>query len=607
MCGIFGYCGNKPAWQIILKGLGELEYRGYDSAGIAIQNRNKIKLAKGAGRASNLAHRFTADKMSGNNGIGHTRWATHGKPNSINSHPHTDCHGKIFLVHNGIIENFLEIKKFLKQRGHKFISSTDTEVIPHLIEHYMKKSGNFDEALSQSLKRLTGAYAIALISKFSPGVIYATRNLSPLVAGINKNEKFLSSDPDSLSGVASELIYLSDGDIIKINSDSILVTDASGSAKKPKLIKPAFVTPSPNKNKSPTFMLKEIHEAPMVVTSFKDPAALARQKNKPQDISLVFSRLKTAKRLIILACGSSYYAGLMAEYVFEEISQLPTEVQLASEFKYRNEPLSGETIVLGISQSGETADTLSAIKKAKGAGLFTISMVNAENSALARESDAVIYNRAGPEIGVASTKAFISQLSILIFLAINSSKEKSNAEISKLLLEFEKIPWKMRKILSRASQIKKIAHKYKNYHNMLFIGRKLNYPIALEGALKLKEISYIHAEGYSAGEMKHGPIAMISRNFPTIAITPSNSVVDKMYSNIEEIKARNGLVLAIATDGNTKIKTLADDVFYIPPTLEYFEPMLAIIPLQLFAYYIGIKRGTNVDKPRNLAKSVTVE
>jgi len=606
MCGIVGYIGKEEALPVLINGLKALEYRGYDSAGVAILVDGEIKVKKSVGQVKVLEKDLEHEKFLGHLGIGHTRWATHGAPTESNAHPHTDCSGRISVVHNGIIENYKELKKYLETAGHKFTSETDTEVVPHLIENFLKQGNNFDTALIDTLKMVKGAYALAIIDRDNPETLYATKLSSPLVVGAGVGENFLASDPSALIGKTKKVIYLKDGEIAKINSRDIRVINLEKEVSPFEIIQLEWNLEQAQKGDYPHFMLKEIFEGPEVVrATFRGRVRSSKNLVKLGGLEQVRERLKEVKRIIILACGTSYYAGLIGEYLFEEITKLPTEVHFASEFRYRDEPFDEGTAVIVISQSGETADTLAVLEKAKKQDLLTLGIVNTVGSTIARETDAGVYNHAGPEIGVASTKAFLSQLTVLIMMAVYLSKDKSSTKV--ILKELEDIPAKIEKILAQSDKIKKLAEKCRGYDNFLFLGRRYNYPVALEGALKLKEISYIHAEGYGAGEMKHGPIAMISEDFPTMAIIPQNSVSDKMLSNIEEIKARKGPVFVIATEGDERSASLANEVIYVPKTLEPFEPLLTIVPLQLFAYYVGTNKGFDVDKPRNLAKSVTVE
>ncbi|PIT96946.1 glutamine--fructose-6-phosphate transaminase (isomerizing) [Candidatus Campbellbacteria bacterium CG10_big_fil_rev_8_21_14_0_10_35_52] len=607
MCGIIGYIGKEKSKPVLINGLKALEYRGYDSAGIAIPTNNKVEVRKSVGQVKVLEKSLAnGNDFNGHLGIGHTRWATHGSPSEANAHPHRDCLGRVFVVHNGIIENYKELKGYLQNQGHNFLSETDTEVVPHLIENFLNSGKDFDTALFDTLKMIKGAYALAIIDAKNPEILYAAKLSSPLVIGVGSGENFLASDPSALVGKTKDVIYLNDGEIAKIKQNNISITNLEKQETPFEIVRLEWDLEQAQKGDFPHFMLKEIFEGPEVVRSaFRGRIKSEENLVKLGGLEQVANELKQVKRLLILACGTSYYAGLVGEYLFEEIAKLPTEVHFASEFCYRNEPFDKGTAVIAISQSGETADTLSAIQKSKKHGLMTIGIVNTVGSTIARETEAGVYNHAGPEIGVASTKAFLSQLTILAMMAIYLSKDKSSTKV--LLEELEKIPEKIKIILTQSAKLEKLAEKYKDYENFLFVGRRYNYPVALEGALKLKEISYIHAEGYGAGEMKHGPIAMISQNFPTMAIVPQNSVSEKMFSNLEEIKARKGPIFAIATEGDEKILELANDIFYIPKTIELFEPLLTVVPLQLLAYYIGTKRGFDVDKPRNLAKSVTVE
>lgn len=608
MCGIVGYIGKEEALPILINGLKALEYRGYDSAGVAVLSKSGIREKKSVGQVDVLEKAIgDGANFKGELGIAHTRWATHGAPSEANAHPHSDCSKRVFLVHNGIIENYKELKNYLENRGHIFKSETDTESVAHLIEDFLKDGKDFKTALFDALKMIKGAYALAIVDANNPETLYAAKLSSPLVIGVGKGENFLASDPSAIIGKTRDFIYLKDGELAEITRDKISVTNFENQPTPLEIVRLEWDLEQAQKGDFPHFMLKEIFEGPEVVRSaLRGRIKIDENMVKLGGLEQVSDKLKKTKRLIILACGTSYYAGLVGEYLFEEIAKLPTEVHFASEFRYRDEPFEEGAAVLAISQSGETADTLAALRKAKEKNLLALGIVNTVGSTIARETDAGVYNRAGPEIGVASTKAFLSQITVLVLMAIYFSKGE-NPLTKKLLNELEKIPEKIEKILFQSSVIEKLALKYKDCGNFLFIGRRYNYPTALEGALKLKEVSYIHAEGYGAGEMKHGPLAMISPDFPTMAIVPENGVSEKIYSNLEEIKARKGPILAIATEGDKKITSLADDVIYVPKTIEPLEPLLTVVPLQLFAYYAGVHRGYNVDKPRNLAKSVTVE
>lgn len=612
MCGIVGYMGNKNAILIGLEGLKRLEYRGYDSAGMAsLGKAGRIFCEKLAGRVANLEQTVANKGIDSRSAIFHTRWATHGKPTTKNAHPHWDCKKEIFVVHNGIIENYKVLKEKLEKEGHKFISETDTEVLPHLIEKFY--SGNLEEAVRRALKLVKGTYGIAVISKNDPNKIVVARNSSPLLVGIGKDEYIVASDASAIAGYTKNVVYLNDGEIgiIAPGDFQILTLDKQPAKKDIKELE--WDIEEAEKGGLDYFMLKEILEQPETIeNAIRGRLIIKEGLTKLGGLESAEKRLRKIRRIIIIACGTSYHAGLIGEYMLEEYAGIPTEVEYASEFRYRKpvlNPPPGGTAIVAISQSGETADTLAAIREAKRKEALTLGIVNVVGSSIARETDAGVYNHAGPEIGVASTKAFVSQLTILALLTLFLGRQRQMSLVigKRIAEELSQIPFLVKKILARNSEIKKLAKKYYKFNNFLYIGRKYNYPIALEGALKLKEISYIHAEGYGAGEMKHGPIALIDKNFPTVAVAPSDSVYEKMISNIEEIKARSGSVIAITTQGNKKIEKLVDEVICIPKTLEMLTPILSVIPLQLFAYYCGVLRGCDVDKPRNLAKSVTVE
>ncbi len=606
MCGIAGYIGKKEGLPIVLSNLRKLEYRGYDSAGVAFFNSAKdaqCEVLKAVGKLANLEKSILSVKSLPLTAvIGHTRWATHGVPNEINAHPHTDCRGEVILVHNGIIENYRQLKDSLSKKGHRFRSQTDTEVVAHLIEEGLKNGRNFPAALESSLKQIVGAYALAIIYKKDPHKIYLARLGSPLVVGVGKDEHYIASDPTALAGLVKKVIYLKDGQRGVLSVDGFEIGPA-----RPKIESLDLSPEQAQKGKFPHFMLKEIFEGPEVLLSALRGRLMPKTNSvKLGGLSEVESKLKKIKKFEIIACGTSYYSGMVGELFFEELADLPTEVLLASEYRYRRYPVKPGTAALFISQSGETADTLAALRKATANKMLTLGIVNAVGSSIARETIAGVYNHAGPEIGVASTKAFLSQLGVLAQMAIFLSANKAKLH-KEVIAELANIPAKINTILKKSDQIKSLAQKYIKYQNFIYLGRGHNYPTALEGALKLKEISYVHAEGYAGGEMKHGPIALIDEGFPVIALATKNRVYEKMISNLEEIKARRGLILAIATAGDRHIAKLVNDVFYVPKTHEMLEPLLNIIPLQLFAYHFGVLRGHDVDKPRNLAKSVTVE
>lgn len=600
MCGITGYIGKKEALPIVFDNLKKLEYRGYDSAGVAFFDfQGEHKLIKAVGKLNNLEKIIVGERsLPTMAAIGHTRWATHGVPNEINAHPHYDCKKEIFLVHNGIIENYRELKADLIKTGHRFRSQTDTEVLAHLIEQYGFENG---------LKKVIGAYAIAAIFKNDPQKIYVARLGSPLVIGVGSDGYYVASDPTALAGLVKKVIYLKDGQrgILSLGNLSI------GPAR-PKIV-PLEINPEQaQKGNFPHFMLKEIFSGPEVVTAALR-GRLFPNKNliKLGGLEGVARKIPQIKKIEIISCGTSYYAGLVGSLLFKEIAGLPSESMLASEYRYIREPAQKNIASVFISQSGETADTLAALRQAKDRKHLCLGIVNAVGSSIARETDAGVYNHAGPEIGVASTKAFLSQLSVLSLMALYFRQIRSGGAQSHsardLIEELTVLPGKIQLILKQSDVIQKLAKIYSRYCNFLYLGRGYNYPTALEGALKLKEISYAHAEGYAGGEMKHGPIALIDENFPTVALVNKNALYDKMVSNLEEIKARRGRILAIATAGDKNIGKIADDVIYIPKVLEQFEPIINSAALQLFAYYFAVNKGCDVDKPRNLAKSVTVE
>ena len=607
MCGIVGYLGNKNALKPVMDGLKALEYRGYDSAGVAFINPDGCEVIKEVGRVERLQSLLTS-KSKTNLAIGHTRWATHGAPTLANAHPHFNKDQTICVVHNGIIENYVEIKSKLIELGYEFITETDTEVIPNLIDFHLRKTRSFEKAFERTLQELRGAYAIVSIHCKSPDTLYAARLSSPLILGIGKDEYILASDPTAVMEHTKNVVYIDDYEMLVINRSDYRIKNFKRSKMVKRLAeKLDFDFEQAKLGDYPNYMIKEIYEAPQTIRL----ASLGRINPSNSTVKLggldnVVQQLKFIDRIIIVACGTSYYAGLVGEYLIEELAGIPVEVQLASEFKYRNEPLSSTTAVLAISQSGETADTIAALKKVEGYGILRLGVVNAVGSSIARMTDAGVYCHAGPEQAVASTKAFIAQVTVLTLIALHLAKSP-NKVTRELIKELDALPKKAEEVLAQADKIKKCAEKYANRKDFLFIGRGYGYPCALEGALKLKEVSYIHAEGYAAGEMKHGPLAMIDKQFATFAIATDGELLDKTYSNIQEIKARSGPVVAIATKGNHHIKRVANDVIYIPKTMEQTQPILVAIAMQLFSYYAAQKLGKNVDRPRNLAKSVTVE
>jgi len=584
---------------------------GYDSSGIAVFNdeKNDIFSEKAVGKIIELEKKIPWDKISGSTLVMQTRWATHGAPTFKNAHPHTDCKKNIYLVHNGIIENHKQLKDKLIKKGHKFTSKTDTEVLPHLIEEY---SANYtlEEAVRRALQLVKGTYGIAVISKKDPGKIVAARMASPLLIGVGRGEYMVASDPAAVLSHTKKVIYLEDGDIAVLTKEGFRIADLARVAQERPEQDLEWGIEEAQKGGYPHFMLKEIFDQPeSLENSIRGRLIQDEGLAHLGGLERVKDRLRTIDKIRIIACGTAYHAGLVGKYMIEEYAGIPCEVDFASEFRYRKSILDKNTAALFISQSGETADTLAALREAKEKGALCLAIVNTVGSSIARATDAGIYNHAGPEIGVASTKAFTSQLAVLALLTLYLGRSRSMSLVfgERIAREIVRLPQLTKSALRQNDHIKKIAQKYKNFPNFIFLGRKYNYPIALEGALKLKEISYAHAEGLSGGEMKHGHIALIDKNFPTVAICMKDSVHDKMLSNIEEIKARGGPVIAITTKGNTKLRNIADDIIYLPKVHEALSPIITTVPLQLLAYHIAVLRGRDVDQPRNLAKSVTVE
>ncbi len=608
MCGIVGYIGDNNALDIGIKGLRRLEYRGYDSAGLAIHNGNSVDCIKSVGKVDDLAQKIKDKDLKGNSIILHSRWATHGGVVEKNAHPHTDCKGNIFIVHNGIVENYKEIRAKLTSLGHKFVSETDSEVISHLIEHFYE--GNLEEAVIKALKYIKGTYGLVVMSKDNPDRIVAARMFSPLVISVNEHGGFVASDPSAIISHSKRMIFLEDGEVAVIKKDDFIITDLESRVKDKQETELDWDIEEAQKGGYPHFMIKEIMEqSESVANSMRGRLIIEEGISKLGGIDSVKDKLKEIKKINILACGTSYYAGLIGEYLMEELAGIPTEVDFASEFRYRKFPTVADEAYLFISQSGETADSLAALKEIKKREALALGIVNVVGASIARETDAGVYNHAGPEIGVASTKAFTSQVVVLALMALFLGRQRnlSLADGKNIANDIAKIPILIQETLKNIKDIELLAKKYSGASNFLFVGRKYSYPVAMEGALKLKEISYIHSEGYSSGEMKHGPIALIDENFPTFAICPKDSVYEKTLSNIQEIKARNGKVIAITTMGNEEIKSLVDDVIYIPEVNEVLSPILSVIPVQVFAYYMAVSFGYNPDMPRNLAKSVTVE
>ncbi|WP_299777540.1 glutamine--fructose-6-phosphate transaminase (isomerizing) [uncultured Formosa sp.] len=616
MCGIVGYIGYREAYPIVINGLKRLEYRGYDSAGIAIYDGEELKVCKTKGKVSDLEARVEKEILTkGHVAIGHTRWATHGVPNDVNSHPHYSNSGDLVIIHNGIIENYESLKKELITRGYTFKSDTDTEVLINLIEDVMKKEENLKlgKAVQIALNQVVGAYAIAVFDKNKPDEIIAARLGSPLAIGVGENEFFIASDASPFLEFTKNAIYLEDEElaIIRLGKQIKVRKIKDDSMVDPYVQKLQLNLEQIEKGGYDHFMLKEIYEQPSAILDTFRGRLLANEAIiKMSGIEDNMKKFLNADRIIIVACGTSWHAGLVAEYIFEDLARIPVEVEYASEFRYRNPIITEKDIVIAISQSGETADTLAAIKLAKSKGAFVFGVCNVVGSSIARESDAGAYTHAGPEIGVASTKAFTTQITVLTLMALRLARAKgtiSSSDFRHHLIELELIPDKVKKALESDAYVNTIAEIYKDAKNCLYLGRGFNFPVALEGALKLKEISYIHAEGYPAAEMKHGPIALIDEQMPVIVIATKKGHYEKVVSNIQEIKSRKGKIIGIVTEGDESVKNLADHVIEIPESSEFLSPLLTTIPLQLLSYHIAVKLGKNVDQPRNLAKSVTVE
>jgi glutamine---fructose-6-phosphate transaminase (isomerizing) len=608
MCGIIAYVGNQTARGILLEGLKRLEYRGYDSSGIAILNGASAYLVKSVGKVEALEQRVSQERPEGVAGIAHTRWATHGKPTEANAHPHTDCSGRFFLVHNGIIENYLALRKRLTSSGHVFRSETDTEVLAHLIENLY--SGDLEAAVRQALLDVQGTFGIAVIHSAHPNQIIVARRGSPIVLGVGKDESLAASDVTALAQHTDQVVYLEDNEVARLEPGQFWITTLDNRAVRRETTVLEGGPEAIDRGPFPHFMLKEIFEQPEAVeNAMRGRLNHAEGVAKLGGLETVLDRLQQARHLIIISCGTSYYAGLYARYVFETLTDLTVETELASEFRYRKLNLRQNTVVLAISQSGETADTLAALREAKRKGALVLGLVNVVGSTIARETQAGVYSHAGIEIGVASTKSFISQLTILVLMALllGRSRDLSYEEGESILRSLENIPDQIREVLQQSDRIHELATRYCQAQHFLYIGRKYQYPIALEGALKLKEIAYIHSEGYAAGEMKHGPIALVDPSFPTLALAPEDGSYDKVVSNIQEIRAREGRIIAVTSWGNTRLAPLIDDVIEVPHTRGLLAPLLTVVPLQLFAYHCAVLRGCDVDKPRNLAKSVTVE
>jgi len=608
MCGIIGYIGTRGATPLLLEGLQRMEYRGYDSAGVAVMNGNGVETRKTAGKISNLERSLAASPVQGDTGIGHTRWATHGVPNERNAHPHVDCKGEIAVVHNGIIENSGTLKQGLEARGHEFASETDTEVIAHLIEEAF--DGNLEDAVIEALWQIEGTYGIAVVSSRDRNKIVAARKGSPLLIGLGDGEYYVASDVSAILAHTREVVYLDDGDVAVLTRNGYTVLNQRAQQLERRVSKIDWDLDQIERGGFDHFMLKEIFEQPDTVENCMRGRLLPDQgTSKLGGLNMTDEELLKFDNILITACGTSWHSALIGEHMLENLARIPVEVEYASELRYRNPIVSDRTLCIVISQSGETADTLAAMREAKARGARTYGIVNVVGSTIARESDGGIYVHAGPEIGVASTKAFTSQIIALLLFALKLARLRTLSMVDGkgIIEEMQALPAKIKNILDRADEIEKIAEEFKNSQNFLYLGRGYSFPTALEGALKLKEISYIHAEGYPAAEMKHGPIALIDEKMPVVFITPHDSVFDKVVSNVQEVKARGGRVIAITTRDEDALEGKLDYEFRIPETKDMLTPVLASVPLQLLAYYIAVKRGTNVDQPRNLAKSVTVE
>lgn len=611
MCGIVGYIGDRQALPILINGLKRLEYRGYDSAGVAIL-KDKPEVYKKKGKVSDLEDFIGNQQLTGNIGIGHTRWATHGEPNNVNAHPHASMNGRFTIIHNGIIENYARLRETLKNKGVSFKSETDTEVLANLIE-YIYDSGHVSAeiAVRLALTKVVGAYGLVVMCSDEPDKLIAARKGSPLVIGVGNEEYFIASDATPIVEYTKSVIYLNDGDVAVIRKDQLVLKTLRNDKETPTIHELNIDIGEIDKGGYEHFMLKEIFEQPKSIQdTFRGRVRTENDEIHLGGLFEVMPKLQKAKRIIIIACGTSWHAGLVGEYLFEDLARISVEVEYASEFRYRNPIINKDDIVIAISQSGETADTLAAIKLAKDSGATVLGICNVVGASIPRETNAGVYTHAGPEIGVASTKAFTAQVTVIAMMAISVGRSRgyiSDKYHQSLIRDFNLIPEKISEILKHSEEIKGVAKLYKDATNSLYLGRGYLFPVALEGALKLKEISYIHAEGYPAAEMKHGPIALIDENMPVVVVATKDSSYEKIVSNVQEVKARNGLVIAVVTKGDKIIRGMADHVFEIPETETILTPLLSVIPLQLFSYYIAVMRGCNVDQPRNLAKSVTVE
>jgi glucosamine--fructose-6-phosphate aminotransferase (isomerizing) len=610
MCGIVGYVGHRTCLPILVEGLKRLEYRGYDSAGVAVEVDGALRVIKAAGKIRELEARLAKDPPIGTAGIAHTRWATHGEPNDVNAHPHTDARGRVALVHNGIIENYAVLKRALQAEGHAFRTETDTEVLACLVEKYLRRGIGLERAVGSALADVEGTYGIAVMCTDEPGTVVGARKGSPLVVGIADGEYFLASDVAPIVEHTRQVVYLDDGEMAVLSPDGFHTATIGHVPVDKAVHEVEWDLAQIEKGGFDHFMLKEIFEQPdSVRNSMRGRLEPAEGLARLGGLNLTAEEMLDIRRLIILACGTSWHAGLIGEYMIEEHARIPVEVEYASEFRYRNPIVDEGTTVVVISQSGETADTLAAMREARRKGARALGVVNVVGSTIARESDGGVYIHAGPEIGVASTKAFTSQVTVLALLTLTLGRQRAMSREAgiELARELDEIPGKIESILERSGAVRKIAEQFGRHDNFIYLGRGYNFPVALEGALKLKEISYIHAEGYPAAEMKHGPIALIDENMPVVFICPRDSAYDKVMSNMSEVRARKGRIIAIATEGDNEVAGRADHVLYVPRTLPMLQPLLSVVPLQLLAYHVAVLRGCDVDQPRNLAKSVTVE
>ncbi len=611
MCGIVGYIGQRNALPIVVEALKRLEYRGYDSSGCALIHKDELQLYKKQGKIIELERSLPEpNKCSGTVAIAHTRWATHGEPNEVNAHPHLDCKGEIAIVHNGIIENYKLLRERLIELGHRFVSDTDTEVIVHLIEQYQTNQPSLEDAVREAMKRVEGTYGLVVLSRQHPEKLIAVRKGSPLIIGISDNEHFIASDVSAIVIHTKRVIYMQDNEICTVHADGFEITTLDKLSVKPEISVVDWDISAIEKGKFKHFMLKEINEQPITIGNgfrgrINDQLGTARLGG----LNLPTFELRKIKQIHLVACGTSFHAALIGKYIIEDISRIPVHAEYASEYRYRNPIIPEDTLVFVISQSGETADTLAAMREAKAKGARVLGITNVVGSTIARESDGGTYIHAGSEIGVASTKAFTSQVTIMVLLSVLVGRMSvlSTTQGMEYIKELEQIPAKVEKILALNDDIRKIAASIKDCQHALYLGRGVNYPVALEGALKLKEISYIHAEGYPAAEMKHGPIALIDENMPVIAIATKDPLYDKIYSNLQEVRARKARLVTIATEGDTELSKISEHVIHIPDTLTNLQPLLSVIPLQLLAYHVADLKGFDVDQPRNLAKSVTVE